>query len=155
MNDPLIDISTVIERPTVAIDGTRYEILSPDELSVLDSHRLAAWGRRYDALVAKDAPTPDEDQEMSDLVISMSKKIMVGVPEEVRAKLTDAMRQAVIEVFSVLPLGRRLGRLAGAVPATASRSIGARPSLGSSASTAGGPDGGSRRPPSISSEPTS
>lgn len=155
MAEPILDLSTVVERPTILIDESIYDILSPDALSALDHQRFAAWGRRIDALTAKDELTAQEEEDLAAKLAALSDRIMVGVPEDVRAKLSDAQRKAVIEVFSLLPLGRRLKRLAGALPAKPGPSTGERSSPGSSASTAAGPNGGSRRRPSGSSVPIS
>lgn len=151
---PVLDLQTLIERPRIAIDGAPYEILSPDEVSVLDHQRLAAWGRRYDALMAQASLSDAERDELARLVRDISDTIMVGVPEAVRARLSDAQRLQVVEVFTALPLQRRLAALAAgahrqaqdrtASPRATTRvSTGAKPSRGSSASTAATPAGGS------------
>ncbi|KKK65964.1 hypothetical protein LCGC14_2968830, partial [marine sediment metagenome] len=84
---PLLDLKTLVERPTIAIDGELYEILSPDELSIVDCHRFAAWGNRIDALMAKKALTKSEKKELGKILGDLSDKIMAGVPEALRAKL--------------------------------------------------------------------
>ena len=38
---PLLDLDTLTTRNFIAIDGQRYFIRSPDELSVIESHRLS------------------------------------------------------------------------------------------------------------------
>ena len=110
---PLLDLSTLVERPQIKIDGTLHEILSPDELTVIQTQRFAAWGRRIDELTAKDELDPAERGLLSQIVRNLSDEIMVGVPQEVRAKLSDAMRLQVAEVFTLLPLRAKLKRLAG------------------------------------------
>ena len=155
---PLLDLKTLVERPTIAIDGELYEILSPDELSIVDCHRFAAWGNRIDALMAKKALTKSEKKELGKILGDLSDKIMAGVPEALRAKLTDPQRMAVAEVFTRLPLQKRLARLgAGGTTADGSQSrpTGASSSRGSSASTAADPAGGSSAAPSPSCGPTS
>jgi hypothetical protein len=42
MSKVLLDLDTLVVRPKIKIDGKPYEILSPDELPVLTSHRLAS-----------------------------------------------------------------------------------------------------------------
>ena len=54
MADPLLDIKTLTERPVIAIDGERYEIISPDELSIVDSARFEQWGLRLAEVRASD-----------------------------------------------------------------------------------------------------
>ncbi len=154
---PLLDLKTLVERPTIAIDGELYEILSPDELSIVDCHRFAAWGNRIDALMAKKALTKSEKKELGKILGDLSDKIMAGVPEALRAKLTDPQRMAVAEVFTRLPLQKRLARLAAGGTKTdgSQHPTGASSSPASNASTAAGPTGGSTARRSPSSGPTS
>ncbi len=109
---PLLDLNTLIERPKITIDGEPYEILSPDELTVVDHHRFAAWGKRIDKLMARDTLTKAQEKELGRVLGDLGDRIMVGVPEGLRGKLSDAQRMAVAEVFTRLPLQQRLERLA-------------------------------------------
>lgn len=113
---PLLDISTLIERPRIDIDGTMYEILSPDELSVIDSHRFASWGRRIDALNKADSEDPAAEAELDALVAKVARRICVGVPEDVFAKVPGKQRWAIIDVFTALLLRNGL-KVAGAMKA--------------------------------------
>ena len=139
--DPLLDLNTLIERPTIAIDGKRYEILSPDELSILDSQRFERWGRQIEVLAATD----DKPAELDKLIDKVTGAIMVGVPDDVRARLSKGHKVRVIAVFTGLLLGDQVGA-AGATLKVMSRSIGAKSSPASSASSAARPAGGSRKP---------
>lgn len=104
MTQPLLDLETLIRRPTVAIDGVSYELLSADELSVLDSHRFHLWGRRLEQLQQGDV----EDPEMQDLIDTIARRVLVDVPEDVFAKLTGIHKIAVAEVFTALLLRSRM-----------------------------------------------
>jgi hypothetical protein len=75
---------------------------------------------------------------------------MVGVPGEVRSKLTDSHRLEVVEVFTVLQRRRRMAMLQMLV-----RPIGDSSPRGFNGSTAAIPPGGSKPPPSASSAPIS
>lgn len=112
--EAVLDINTFVERPKVRIDGELYDILHPDELSVVDSHRLTAQGRRINDLMAKASLSDREKKEILGLLADVSGHILVGVPDAVRATLSDVHRQQVIEVFMMLPLNARLKRLAAA-----------------------------------------
>ena len=141
MADPLLDIETLIVRPEAEIDGKRYEILSPDELSVLDAQRFALWAKKLHELQG----TGEESPELDELVATIARKVAVGVPDDLFAKLTGQHRIAVVEVFTGLLLRRRAG-VAGAVrTAMGSPSTGASSFPGSSGSTAGAPAPGWRR----------
>lgn len=132
MTDPLLSLDTLIVRPSIEIDGQRYEMLSPDELSVLDSRRFALWAQQLDALQQGEEERP----ELAVLVDTIARKVLVGVPDDVRAKLSGQHMIAVVEVFTGLLLGRKM-RVAGAAgKAMGSPSIGEMFSLGSSGSMA-------------------
>ncbi|MFZ5749102.1 MAG: hypothetical protein ACOY45_15765 [Pseudomonadota bacterium] len=135
MIEPLLDLDTLVDRPTVEIDGTRYEILSIDELSVLDNRRFSLWAQQLDQLQQGDAIDP----ELETLVDTIARKVLVGVPDDVFARLTGTNKIAVVEVFTVLLLRGR-GRVAGAAAKAmgmAESPIGALFSPGSGGSTAG------------------
>ena len=139
--DPLLDLNTLIERPTIKIDGKSYEILSPEQLSILDSQRFERWGRQIEALAKDD----DKSDELDALVAKVTDKIMVGVPEDVRGELSNGHRMRVLAVFTGLLLGDQVGA-AGATLKVMSRSIGANFSPASNGSSAARPAGGSRKP---------
>lgn len=137
-----LNIETLIERPTIDIDGTLYEILSPDELSIIQHHSFAATGRRLEELMKSDQLDENEAHEMQAIVTDISDEIMVGVPDDIAEKLTDAQRLAVLDVFTALPAKKKLVDLLGAIeanqPKKTKRSTGAkrpRGSRGSSAAT--------------------
>ena len=145
----VLKLTTLIERPTISIDGKRYEIVSPDELSVIDHQRFSAWGRRIDKLTAKDELSDEEESELHDALHELSDKIMIGVPQRLRKKLSDSQRLQVAEGFMMLSLPQRLRRAA-----AAAKSIGESSRRGSKDSSAATRRGGSTKPPSPSSEPT-
>lgn len=156
----LLDLNTLIERPRVRIDGTSYEILSPDELSILQSEGLARDAGRLERLARTDPPTVEAEAELLALVIDLSDRIMVGVPAAVRKRLSEQQRLQIIEVFVLPRLHARMATAMQALGAmtggpNGSRSIGVNGYPGSPASSAAGPAGGSRKPRSPSSGPIS
>ncbi len=140
MADHLLNIETQT-RPTISIDGTSYEILTPDDLSIVDHHRFQKWGKRIDTLMA--APELDDDAavELTSMLAKLTDRIMCDVPEDVRAKLTDTQRLRVAEVFTQ-PLRRKPKKRAVGKPKAASRSRGPRSSRDSKGSTAATPPDG-------------
>lgn len=153
LSEPLLDLSTITTRPLIAIDGARHEILSPDELSILDSHRLGQWGRRIQQLA--EAEGAEAEAELEALVDKVARKVAVGVPDAVWMQLSGAHKQAIADVFTGLLLRTRLG-VAGAIAKAAGMElqsgtaaemmaatlIGVNSSPASSASTAAPPNGG-------------
>ncbi len=141
--DPILDLSTLIaDRPPLRIDGTTYHLKSPDELTLAESHKFTKWGKELEAL-GKD---PDRTAELEALLKVVAAAALADVPPDVRQRLLPSHNVAIVEVFTVLLLGRRM-RLAGAV-ASAGRSP------GSSTPSGAIPDGGSMVPRQPSSEPT-
>lgn len=151
--EPVLDLATLIERPTVRIDGEDYGMLSPEEISIVDHQRFAAAGRRLDELMHKQSLSEREEKELRRLVEDLAERILVEVPAKVRARMSEAQQLDVVEVFTGLLLRRKLGA-AGAISRLMS-STGERPPPGSNGSTAAPRRGGSTRRPSPSSGPTS
>ncbi len=140
MADTLLDLTTLTERPAIAIDGERYEILSPDELSIVDSHRFQQWGLRLDVLMKQPELSDDDADELTGLVRKLSDRIMVGVPDDVRANLTEGQRLQVAEVFTQLPRAKTETRKK--TTKKPNRSTGAKRRRGSNGSTAATPPAG-------------
>jgi hypothetical protein len=146
---PLLDLSTLIARPFIVIDDERVEILSPDELSVIESHRFGVWGKRIEALTGQTGA--EVEAELEELVRTVARKICVGAPDALFDKLPGSQRWAIIDLFTGLLLRSKL-KVAGAmtaatgeVPEAIRASIGASSFPGSSGFTAGGRRTGWRR----------
>ncbi|RVI59106.1 hypothetical protein [Sinorhizobium medicae] len=146
--DPILDLNTLIERPKIAIDGTSYEILSPEELSILDSQCFTFWGGEIERL----SEDKDKGAELSSLIDTVARKVLVGVPPKVFAKLTGAQKFRVVEVFTVLLLRDKMGAVGavaqvmkGLTPSPKNPSIGEKSSPASSGSSAEIPAGGSAK----------
>ncbi|MEP9402035.1 hypothetical protein [Sphingomonas sp. VNH70] len=141
MTDAVLNLETLVDRPKISIDGVQYEILSPDELALLTSHRVAALGRKLDKLLKADELNATGEKQLSATLEEMIAIIMEPVPVAVRARLSDAHKMSVVEVFTMLSLARK-ATLAGAMVKNATASTGAKPSPGSSADTAATPSAG-------------
>ncbi len=112
MAENMLDINTLIERPIVGIDGKPYEIIAPEELSIVAGAKVARLGRRLDEKMKLDHPTEADEAALAQVLKDLTEIIMAPVPEEVRDKLGDAQKLAVIEVFTMLLLARK-AKLAG------------------------------------------
>ncbi len=146
----LLKLSTLIERPTIIIDDVSYEIMSPDELSVLDHHRLGSWGKQLDTLMNKLTLERAAEKKLSSLLHRITNFIMVDVPNDVRDKLSDVMRMEIAEVFIMLPLRKRLSAAKETLMATeagkeAKKPTGDKSRRGSKGSTAARRGGGSTK----------
>lgn len=103
----LLDLNTLVDRPKITIDGEVHEIVSPEELSVLDHQRLARHGRRIDELMNASDLSHEQEQELTHSLGAVSDVILRPIPREIRNKLTEGHILQVIEVFSRLPQIRR------------------------------------------------
>ena len=140
MAEPLLDISTVISRPAILVDGARYEILSPNEVSLVDYHRFMNWGKTIDRLLGADGLDEGQLSELMSAVYNLTDRIMVGVPTEVRDRMSDEQRVSVAEVFMQLNDREKLPQET--PPKKANRKTGGKRSRASNASTAATLDGG-------------
>ncbi|WP_048648946.1 hypothetical protein [Nitratireductor soli] len=140
---PILDLNTLIERPTIRIDGMTYELRSPDELSVLDSHFFTVKGKEIERLAGEDG----KDEELAAVIDEVVPRMVVDLPAEVFISLPGAARLAIVDVFTGLLLRRRVsmaGAIAQAVVAPRTpTSTGEKSSLASSVSSAAIRTGGS------------
>lgn len=113
-NKPLLDLDTFVARPFIAIDGVRVDILNPEELSVIESHRFGVWGRRIEELTSQTGK--DAEQELEQLVATVARKICVGISDELFAKLPGTQQWAIVDLFTGLLLREKL-KVAGAMKA--------------------------------------
>jgi hypothetical protein len=94
----LLDLDTLISRPTVRIDGVDYELLSPNEVSVLDYRRLTRPGVRMVEIENLADPTPDEKAEYERILDTQCRQILLA-PDEVHARLRSAERDRILATF--------------------------------------------------------
>lgn len=142
---PLLDLDTLIVRPTIRVDGEPYELLSIDELSILDSQRLTAWGHEIEALSG--SGDEEDGRKLGGLVATVARKALVDMPDDVFARLSEAHHMSVAEVFTGLLLTRKLATAGALVGEMVNRSTGAKSSPGSSGSTEATPCTGSGKSP--------
>ena len=86
-------------RPTISIDEIKYDVLTPDDLSIVDHHRLRRWGIRIDDLLQADELDDAAAGELSAMLRQHTDTILRSIPDEIRGKLSDAQRLKVAEVF--------------------------------------------------------
>jgi hypothetical protein len=136
----LLDLDTLVVRPFIMVDGERVEILNPDELSVIESHRFGVWGRRIEALAEQTGK--EAEDELEALVATVARKICVGASDELFARLPGSQRWAIIDLFtglrlrSTLKVAGAMAAATGEMPEALRHRTGASSSPGSSGSTA-------------------
>jgi hypothetical protein len=151
-HEPLLNLDTLIVRPTIKVDGISYELLAADELSILDSQRLTNWGKEIEALASADDDAGAE--KLRELVSRLSRKVLVNMPDDVFATLTEAHRVAIAQVFTGLLLARKIAVAGALASRMLSPSTGAKSYPASSASMGGRPAGGSPKRRARSSGPS-
>lgn len=109
----ILSLDTIFTRPQVSIDGALYEITSPGELTIQQNYRIGVLSRQLTKNRAMDGLTAAGQQQLSDILHELTEIILEPVPAEVRAKLKDAQKLAMVEVFTMLLSEDRL-TLAGA-----------------------------------------
>lgn len=139
-DEPLLNLSTLIERPSIAIDGTHYPIFSPDELSVMQSHQFNIWGGQIERLAQ--SQDPNDGAELARLTDEAARAAFVDLPAAVFEKLSGNAKVAIVNVFIALLLRRALGVAGAMAKASGTAPIGATSSPGSSASTVANRIGG-------------
>lgn len=148
LEKPLLDIETLITRPHITIDDQSFEVLHPDELTVIEQARFGRAGRKIDQLAqfdSDDASKVEEtDAKLKALVEQTARKIVVEVSEETWAKLSGAHHWAIVDVFTALSLRQKMAVAGAMVRSTGDidamfrpEPTGAKSSPASSASTAG------------------
>ncbi|QXN67995.1 hypothetical protein [Microcystis phage Mwe-Yong1] len=143
-SEPLLDLATLIEgRPPIRIDGVTYHLKSPEELSLLESQRFTSWGKKLEALGATASADADAAAALDALVAEVAWAAVADVPREVFDKLSGSQLMSIVEVFTLLLLGRL--RLAGAlVEQVAKHRTGVSFSRASSSPMAAPPSDGSQ-----------
>ena len=110
--EPLLDLDTAFERDFILIDDAKFEIYSPEELSVMQSHRFGRWGTRIKQLQSEDGA--DAEAELQTTVDRAARAAFVEIDDATFAKLSGQQKQAVVEVFTALLLRNAIG-VAGAM----------------------------------------
>lgn len=132
----LLDLSTLApERPTVRIDGAVYAMALPTDFGLVEHARLQRLQAKAAALQALTDPSDEDVADLARVVDDLAALVLPGLPAEVRARLGDMQRLAIVQAFRAA-----LGQAATPAPAAAAprptRSIGATRSRASSGSTA-------------------
>jgi len=116
----ILELATLTERSTITVDGKAYDLINPEELSIVDTHRVGKWGARVQELYA-DLGNRGEDEikELASLLDRLCRLLWLA-PAEVHDHLTDTQRLSVVTVFIALQRGTLpVAAEAKAEPATA------------------------------------
>jgi len=98
---PLLDLHALTVRPIVRIQDVDYDMRTPDEVSVLEQHRLVTLGQRVEALEALSDPSDADQAEYERSLTSICQRVLLAPPEVIE-RLTIPQRAAVALSFSRL-----------------------------------------------------
>ncbi len=99
---PLLDLTTLVERPFIRIDGESYDLFDPGEMSPLQFHRIMLKAEELQSIDSTAAGEP-ELERVAKLLDDLCRLVLIA-PDEVHARLKDRHRRAVLASFSVLQL---------------------------------------------------
>jgi hypothetical protein len=143
LNGPLLDLHTLIERPTVKIDGVEYELRTPGELTLEERARSGVISTVLRAEPA--SPSPEEAAKLSQALDQMCRMVLLA-PDAVHVRLRDEHRFSIAGAFIALSMMMRRPQPRASTPTTTTAPpIGANSSPVSSASTVARRASGSRR----------
>lgn len=99
--EPVLSLSTVVDRHTIKIDGKSYELRNPDELTWLAYRQKANDFREVGKLLQVKRRTKAQEAALDRLLPPLVEKLVIA-PKPVLAKLRPEHQFAIVTVFSTL-----------------------------------------------------
>lgn len=96
---PVLDISTLVERKWISIDDVAYEIRNVSEFGVVESHALFVYGKSVAGLGEFETLSPKQAEKVSLAVENMIRLIVVDLPDDVLANLSDWNRSRIVQAW--------------------------------------------------------
>lgn len=125
---PLLTLDTLIERPSIAIDGALFALRTPDDLSLVEHHRYARLAGRLDVLMQRAIQAPEDAETERELTATLDQmgRIVLDAPDVVHARLKDTHRLAIVTAFTTLLRAPLTPLLAGATTTPVGASTGTK-----------------------------
>lgn len=108
MSRELLDLSTIVDRPTVRIrsklhpQGKSYEILAPNELSLYQTAVVEAKAGSLDDLDVTRKPTAAQERARRKSLLDLVEIVAPSIEEKVRRGLSDVQLLAIYGAFAGL-----------------------------------------------------
>lgn len=134
---PILDLATIANRPTVAVDGAAYPMRAEVDFTIFQYSQHRREIPRFSELMNLDREMTDaEGKELQQLLDRLCRRVL-DAPPAVHEKLTDGLRVQIVNEFFHNPdlKTARPGVVAAEIPAPA-MGIGASSAPPSSDSTA-------------------
>ena len=103
MPEPLLDLSTLAPtRPTIRIDNVNYQMHVMADFGAVDLFHVRRLGRSALKIqqMGDDEYTLADAEEFSTNLSMQVGMVIIDLPDDVLAKLTDPMKGSILEVFS-------------------------------------------------------
>lgn len=94
----VLDLSKPLPGLPVQIDDQTYTVIAPRMLPPITSHRFLGQLRRLDRLLEQETLSDDEQRDLEALPDRLC-RLILDAPEDVHARLTDAHRMAIVNLF--------------------------------------------------------
>lgn len=98
--EPLLDLNTLVERPTIRVNGELYGLRDPDEVNLLEMERLKRLGEKVDVLGKDNISEAEIEEALKALDIAC--RMVLDAPDDVHRKLRDSHRMQILKVFTDL-----------------------------------------------------
>lgn len=99
--EPVLTLSTVVDRKIVRVDGVNYELRSSDEMPYLAIRGHARTFRDAAPLLSMPRRNATQERALKKVMKPLVKAILIA-PDSVHNKLSHDHRMAIVEVFSLL-----------------------------------------------------
>lgn len=96
----LLDITTLVDRPTVKIDGVDFQLRNRDELGLVEFHRIIALHSKFSAL--QDVNISELSEKQTQEVVEATDSIlkMLGVKPLPLDKLSDVAKSSIVQAWA-------------------------------------------------------
>jgi len=103
---PLLDITTLIEREFILIDGTQYSLKTAAEIALADYYRISSRAEQVREYTARAASlTAEEAQTLADALDLLLGMILIA-PAEIRSRMHEMQKLSIVQAFTALQMER-------------------------------------------------
>lgn len=95
----LLTLDTLAERATVRIDGTDYEMQTPEDFGLADLARIQRLQGDLSGLTERTDLDDAEIARLVNVLDAFTAMVLPGMPDDVRARLRDGQKLAIIRAF--------------------------------------------------------
>lgn len=99
MAENLLSIDSSVEPDFVKIDGERYDLITVDDLSIVDQHVVMRSGKRMQILWEKEELSGDDVAELEKISDGLFRLVAPGIPDHVSARLKTNQKSRIANAF--------------------------------------------------------